>query len=177
MDQNIIHGIEDIEKSIGKLSSAQKILLTTDGSVTAILDVIKGHVHLETLVQKFQDADKDVAELLDIDEGDTVNYRVVVMGTEEPLIHAVSYIPVERLENNFKEDLIKADIPIGRILKNHKIESRREIKTIYAERTNKETQEIYGTDSPMLARTYNIIHNGEVLIWIKETFPYDLFRD
>ena len=177
MDQNIIYGIENIEKDIGKLSSAQKILLTTDGSVTAILDVIKGHVHLETLVQKFKDADRDVAELLDIDEGDTVNYRVVVMGTGEPLIHAVSYIPVDRLENDFKEDLIRADIPIGRILKKHKIESRREIKTIYAEKTNKETQSIYGTDSPMLTRTYNIIHKGETLIWIKETFPYDLFRD
>ena len=49
MDQNIIYGIENIEKDIGKLSSAQKILLTTDGSVTAILDVIKGHGPTDTL--------------------------------------------------------------------------------------------------------------------------------
>ena len=57
---------------------------------------------------------------------------------------------MERLENDFKEDLIRADIPIGRILKKHKIESRREIKTIYAEKTNEETQSIYGTESPMV---------------------------
>jgi len=33
MEQNIFDGIEKIEKNAGKLSSAQKILLTTDGSV------------------------------------------------------------------------------------------------------------------------------------------------
>ena len=45
-----------------------------------------------------------MAQLLDIEEGDTVNYRVVVIRTTEPLIYAISLIPVTRLENNFKED-------------------------------------------------------------------------
>lgn len=177
MDQNIVDGIEKIEGKVGKLSSAQKILLTTDGSVTAILDILKGKVHVKTLVQKFQKADKHVAELLNIDAGETVNYRVVVMGVTEPLIHAVSYIPVKRLESDIEEDLIRADIPIGRILRKHSIESRREIKTVFAEDMSEELCEIFKVDSSMLTRTYNIIHKGEVLIWIKETFPYSFFRD
>ena len=53
MDKNILGGITNIEKEVGKLSNAQKILLTTDGSVTTILDVIRGHVTIETLEQKF----------------------------------------------------------------------------------------------------------------------------
>ena len=36
---------------------------------------------------------------------------------------------------------------------------------------------IFGTDSPMLTRTYNIIHDDEVLIRIKETFPFEWFRE
>ena len=141
MDQNILDGITNIEKEVGKLSNAQKILLTTDGSVTTILDVIRGHVTIETLEQKFVKADTEMAQLLKIEEGDTVNYRVVVIKTEEPLIYAISLIAVERLENDMKEDLIRADIPIGRILRKHNIESRREVKSIYFEDPSSEIKE------------------------------------
>ncbi len=68
MDPKIFEGIGDIEKKLGKLSSAQKILLATDGSVTTILDVLKGHVNIRTLVQEFREADKEVASLLGINE-------------------------------------------------------------------------------------------------------------
>ncbi len=177
MDQNILDSIKKIEDELGNLSNAQKILLTTDGSVTTILDVIKGHVKIETLVQKFVDADEEMARSLDIEVGDTVNYRVVVIETNEPLIYAISLIPVKRLENDFKEDLIRADMPIGRILKKHNIESRREIKSVYSEAQRPEIMEIFDVESQMLTRTYNIIHNDEILIWLLETFPYTHFRD
>ncbi|HNR26534.1 MAG TPA: chorismate lyase, partial [Methanobacteriaceae archaeon] len=165
----------EIEKSLGNLSSAQKILLTTDGSVTTILDVLKGHVKIKTLIQEFRDADEEMAHLLQIKVGDPVNYRVVVIQRDEPLIHAVSLIPVDRLDNDFREDLIRADIPIGRILKKHQIESRREIKSVTVEESSPEMVEIFNDAAPVLSRTYNIIHNDQVLIWIKETFPSSLF--
>jgi len=177
MDQNILDGIHKIEDEVGKLSNAQKIILTTDGSVTTILDVIRGHVKIETLEQKFVEADLEIALLLNIEVGDMVNYRVVVIETEEPQIYAISLIAVERLENDFKEDLIRADIPIGRILRKHNIESRREIKSVYFEDQSPEISEIFKVDSSMLTRTYNIIHKDEILIWLKETFPYTHFRD
>ena len=177
MDQNIFDSLENIERNVGKLSSAQKILLITDGSVTSILDVLMDHVDINTLTQKFIPATKEMAGNLNIDEGETVNYRVVVIGASEPLIYAVSFVPIKRLDNEFKEDLIKADTPIGRILRKHNIESRREIKSVYVEEANPELSEIFGTNSPMLSRTYNIIHHEDVLIWLKETFPYSLFHE
>lgn len=177
MDPKIYNGIKDIEKQLGNLSSAQKILLATDGSVTTILDVLKGHVNIRTLVQEFQEADEEAASLLDVDMGETINYRVVVIEGDEPLIYAVSMIPVERLDNEFKEDLIRADIPIGRILRKHDIESRREIKTVSLEEATPEIVDIFKNNTPMLTRTYNIIHKGQVLIWLMETFPSNMFTD
>ncbi|HEY0196190.1 MAG TPA: chorismate lyase [Methanobacterium sp.] len=177
MAQNILNEIQNIEKNVGKLSSAQKILLTTDGSVTAILDVLTGHVDITTLKQEFVPADKEMARNLNIEEGDTVNYRVVIIKSEEPLIYAISLVPLDRLDNDFKEDLIRADIPIGRILKKHNIESRREIKSIFVEEADEKLKEIFKTDSPFLSRTYNIIHHDEILIWLKEMFPYSLFKE
>ncbi len=177
MDEKIYEGIKDIEKKLGNLSSAQKILLATDGSVTTILDVLKGHVNIRTLVQEFREADAEIASLLDINVGDTINYRVVVIEGKEPLIYAISIIPVERLDNDFKEDLIRADIPIGRILRKHNIESRREIKSVSVENSKPEMAEIFKSNDPMLTRTYNIIHKDQILIWLMETFPYSLFQD
>ena len=177
MDNTIFEGIKKIEKQLGPLSSAQKILLATDGSVTTILDVLTGHVTIRTLLQEFRSADADIASLLNVDEGATVNYRVVVIEGKEPLIYAISIIPVDRLDNEFKEDLIRADIPIGRILKKHNIESRREIISVAVEEASQHLQEIFDTDPIMLTRTYNIIHKDQLLIWLKETFPYNMFRE
>lgn len=175
MDEIILDGIKEIEKNLGNLSSAQKILLATDGSVTTILDVLKGHVKIRTLIQEFREADVEMAQLLQVTAGDLVNYRVVVIEHDEPLIHAISLIPVKRLNNDFKEDLIRADIPIGRILKKHQIESRREIKSVAVEKSSPEMVEIFNDESLVLSRTYNIIHHDQVLVWIKETFPSSLF--
>ncbi len=177
MDQKIFEGIKQIEKELGTLSSAQKILLATDGSVTTILDVLKGHVNIRTLVQEFREADEETAALLDIEVGDTINYRVVVIEGRQPLIYAISMIPLKRLNNDFKEDLIRADIPIGRILRKHNIESRREIKSVSVEEPGPEMVEIFKTNTPMLRRTYNIIHKDQVLVWLMETFPHSLFKD
>jgi chorismate-pyruvate lyase len=177
MDPKIFKGIKQIEDELGKLSSAQKILLATDGSVTTILDVLKGHVSIRTLVQEFREADEEAASLLNINVGDTINYRVVVIEGQEPLIYAISMIPLERLDNDFKEDLIRADIPIGRILRKHDIESRREIKSVSLEEPEPEMVDIFHTNTRMLRRTYNIIHKNQVLVWLMETFPHTLFED
>ena len=45
---------------------------------------------IKTLIQEFRDADEEMAHLLQIKVGDPVNYRVVVIQRDEPLIHAVS---------------------------------------------------------------------------------------
>lgn len=176
---NVMEKVNELEKDIGNLSSAQKILLATDGSVTTILDVLKGHIDVNTLIQEFRESDEESARELGISEGDTINYRAVIMShnPEEPLIHAISLTPIKRLDNNFKEDLLKADIPIGRILKKYNIESRREVTYIGAEEPDEELKKIFKTDSLMLTRTYNIIYQDRVLIRIKETFPYNLFRE
>jgi chorismate-pyruvate lyase len=71
---------------------------------------------------------------------------------------------------------MKADIPIGRILAQRKIESRREIRSV-EETLNEELSDLFGVphNIPMLSRTYDIISHGIVLIRITETFPSSNF--
>jgi len=175
--------IRDLEREVGRLSRVQKILLGTDGSVTRILEVITGgQVRITTLSQEVVGAGKEVAGLLHVKEGDPVNHRVVKIeceGTFAPLIYAVSDTPLGRLSAGFREDLMRADIPIGRILARHRIEARREILDARVIPAGSEHAQIFGIfrKEPLLTRRYQIIHQGEPLISIEEQFPYHAFLD
>ena len=180
---DIARCLNEIETHVGRLSPMQKFLLGTDGSVTQILEAITGkQVIIETREQKIVPADPATAERLGIGQGDPVNYRVVeikTLGGGEVLIYAISHAPIGRLSPEFKDDLMKADIPVGRIIQNHRIESRREILDARVSPATAEAGRIFsiGKYEPLLSRQYRIIHEGQPLIFIEEQFPYNRFLD
>ena len=70
-------------------------------------------------------------------------------------------------------------MPIGVILKKHRIESRRDITSTAFLPAGQEHCRAFGVFAReiMLTRSYKIIRHGEPLMAIKETFPYNSFRD
>ena len=179
----IARDILELESIVGRLSPVQKMLLGTDGSVTSLLEVVTGSpIEIETLVQKVVPADEAVARELQVNPGEEVNFRVVLLKTansQEALVYAVSHTPLKRLDASFKDDLTKADIPIGVILKKHRIESRRDITSTAFLPAGQEHCRAFGVFAReiMLTRSYQIIRHGQPLIAIKEAFPYNSFRD
>jgi len=175
--------IQKLESIVGRLSPVQKMLLGTDGSVTNLLEVVTGSpVEIETLVQKVVPADEAVAKELQVNPGEDVNFRVVLLkkaDSQEALVYAISHTPLKRLDASFKDDLTKADIPIGVILKKHRIESRRDITSTAFLSAGQEHCRAFGVFAReiMLTRSYKIIRHGQPLIAIKETVPYNSFRD
>ncbi len=173
--------IRQIEKEVGPLSTVQKILLTTDGSVTALLEAYCGEkIAISTLLQEIVQADTGQQESLGIPSGETINFRVVNIknsGTHQVLLHAVSETPLSRLQPEWQADLLRADIPIGRILACHRIEARRELLDIVlvpADNEMSKTFQIPPGES-LLTRTYRIIHKEIPLMKIQETFPLRSF--
>ena len=177
-NRSLIEKVNELETKYNEeFSNTQKILLTTDGSITAILDVLFGKITLTTLDQHVEAADESHAKLVNVDAGEEINFREVIMHRQgKPLIYAISHIPLKRCTKEVCTDLLSADIPIGRILKNYHIESRREINNIFIEKPNDTLKEIFKTDEDMLARDYVIINKDEILMWIKEVFPISYFR-
>jgi beta-ribofuranosylaminobenzene 5'-phosphate synthase len=175
-----IHAIED---KLGRLSNLQKVLLSTDGSVTRILEMVTGHpVEIRTLEQRVIPSDEQIAASLDIDAGEEVNHRVVELrdsSTDEVLIYAVSHTPLNRLAPAFRQDLMQADIPIGRIITKHRIESRREVMDTAVLAADPDLSRRFRIcrEEPLLKRKYRIIHHKKPLITIEETFPYNKFLD
>jgi beta-ribofuranosylaminobenzene 5'-phosphate synthase len=180
---DIAQAIAELEGKVGRISPVQKFLLGTDGSVTQILESITGKkVVIRTLTQKVIPADRTVADNLSIAKGDPVNFRIVEIRTEksgEVLIYAISHTPVNRLSPAFKDDLMKADIPIGRIIRQHHIEARREILSARVTPATDEMGRVFAIckNEPVLSRQYQIIHAGKPLIFIEEQFPYNRFLD
>jgi len=177
----IAHCLDEIESRVGRLSALQKILLGTDGSVTQLLESATGHpVAVRTREQEIVHADALAAERLGVAPGDAVNHRIVELldaTTGKVLVYAKSQTPVARLAPEFKDDLMRADIPIGRIIERHHIEARREILT--AQVTPDDTGGVFSIckNEPLLMRQYRIIHGGKPLIFIQEQFPYNQFLD
>ena len=100
-----------------KLSTTQKILLSINGPVTPILDVLYGEVRLFMLDQHFENADKDIADLLGIDEGDEILYRnSIVFKHSKPLIYILSYIPKSRCSDRVINKLLEGKTTIGRMI-------------------------------------------------------------
>lgn len=172
--------LKKLEKDY-KLNPVQKILLTTDGSITRILEALTGdRVRVETVTQEIIKADENSADALGITRGDEVNFRVVnLMAQDRVLIHAVSYTPLNRLKKEFREDIMKKDVPIGTIMARLKMEARREIKDFQVIKADEELSGVFQLPAGtlLLKRNYDIIHENKVMMNITEIFPFDLGKE
>ena len=120
-------------------------------------------------------ADTLAAERLNIARGDAVNHRIVELmdaTSGEVLVYATSQTPVARLAPEFRDDLMKADIPIGKIIGRHHIEARRRSSPAQVTSAGDDVSGIFSIckNEPLLMRQYQIIHGGEPLIFIEEQF-------
>ena len=146
-----------------------RICAGTDGSITQLLEVLTGKsVKVETISQNVVKASPRIAGLLDIETGDDVNDRLVTLKVDDIVyVLAKSLAPINRIPGGIRDDLMRADIPIGRILREHKLETRRDILNIRIVH-----RDFFG-ELPVLSREYKIIYENKVLMWINECFPVD----
>ncbi|GBC75088.1 Chorismate pyruvate-lyase [archaeon HR06] len=151
--------IDKVEEELKvKLSGVQKILLTTDGSITRILEVLNGEeIVIKTLKRELSK--------------DTIYREVLLLGKESGKIYvfAKSWIPL--LKFDFMMDILTKDEPIGKILERNNLEVRREIREIGWFKDEELKKLFKAKGNLFLFRRYHIIHKGEVLIKIEEVFP------
>ena len=153
-----------------EIPTCLRVCCGTDGSVTFLLEIMtREPVSVTTEFQYTVKADREMAALLGVKEGSEVNDRVVRLSAGgTTFVHARSLSPLERMPDTMREQLMRADIPIGRILRSHNLETRRdmgELEVLEGEPTF--------DGIPVLSRSYKIVHDNHVLMWINERFPID----
>ncbi len=163
------------EKHNIRLSKIQKILLSVNGPITTVLDTLYGTVRLFMLDQHFEKSPKS-SKIMDIEEGEEILYREsIVHKNGRPLVHVTSVLPTARCSKETLLDLLEEKLTTGKIIDSNDYETLRKITKISIETPNSVLQDLFKTNEDMLTREYIIIHNGEVTIWTKESYPLSYF--
>ena len=153
-----------------RIPTCLRVCAGTDGSVTFLLEIMTGHpTAVVTEYQHVIPADKWMAQMFGVEVGADINDRVVTLTSDEvPYVYARSLSAIEKMPSGVRCDLMKADIPIGRILRDHSIETRRDFDDVEL----RGQEPLFGARS-VLSRSYKIVHHNGVLMWINERFPID----
>jgi chorismate-pyruvate lyase len=161
------------------LSVLQRVLLTTNGTVTDFLEAYAGE---QIVVVKLSQSLQPPLPETRLDSDDhlllerTIMLRGATSGTT--FLHADSHIAADRLPAGMLESLLETDWPLGRLLNEHRVESLREIVAAGVMPANSfGTYFGVATDSDLLFRTYLINVGGRPLMRITERFPVTWFSE
>ena len=162
-------------------SFLQRLLLITDGKITDIVQAYSGEtveaVKLNQKLVKYSSA----FEALNLEpEREVIERSIVLQGTKTQTnyLYADSYLVLERLDRELRNELIFSRKPIGKLLKDHKVETYRETLDCGIEAAGS-LAKYFGieTDAELIYRTYLVLINSLPVMQITEKFPTSHFVD
>lgn len=163
------------------LSSFQRILLTTDGTVTDILEAQYWEsIQIIKVFQGLIDAERDVP-YLEMSAGAPVLLRKVLLRgktTHKNYIYAESVTVIDRLNPSVKDGLLKTRKPIGQLMLEARLETYREILGVRLIEAGEIGQyfdlPVHGR---LISRTYRVFSDHRAIMLITESFPESSFRE
>jgi len=178
----------DLEESLkkshidpAKLSVFQRIILTTDGTLTEILEAyLSEKIRLVKLSEIIEPISGDNL-LLDIASGQEVMQRKILLQgkiSRNNWVYAESILVPDRLDEKLKKGLLVSQEPMGRLWLEHRLETFKEI--VDSAREPAEDLADYfkiKRSDKLLSRTYRVFSGRRPIILITEKFPENFYRD
>lgn len=164
-----------------RLSTFQRIILTTDGTLTEILEAyLYEKIKLVKLAEAFIPLAEDLS-LLQVETGTPViERRILLQGkiSHRNWVYAESVIIPDRLDERYRERLLKSEESIGRLWLEHRVETFKEIVDSCREVAGSQAEyfRIHPTDL-LLSRTYRVFSHGQPIMLITEKFPETFFLE
>ena len=163
-----------------KLSSFQRILLTTDGTVTEILEAqLWEHIQIVKLFQE-ELLTETLIPYLDAGVGMKILARKVLLQGEKTHrnhVYAESIIIPERLGETMCKGLLEAKKPLGRLINEERLETYREILSCDLEKAEEISEHFdVSPDSMLISRTYRVFAHKQPVMLITEKFPETWFK-
>jgi chorismate-pyruvate lyase len=155
------------------LTVPQKVLLTTDGTVTQLLEIYTGE---KIRVEKLEHAlVKGGPPSLCVSATEPVlSRRILLRGATRPYMYAHSWLVPSRMPQGMQEAILQTDTPIGQLWKAARLETFREIIDFRREQ-DREVAGLFGVEALLLSRTYLISTGGAPMGLIAEKFPATYF--
>ena len=178
----------DLQESLKKshidparLSVFQRIILTTDGTLTETLEAyLSEKIRLVKLSEDIVPITQDILPL-DITRGqEVIERKILLQGkiSRNNWIYAESTLVPDRLDEKLKHGLLVSQEPMGRLWLEHKLETFKEIVDSALEPAEDLADyfKIKRSDK-LLSRTYRVFSGRKPIIMITEKFPESFFRD
>ena len=154
------------------LTLFQKVLLTTDGTVTELVSLYAGKpIRARKISQSI--GYTTAPALLQADAAARILHRTIVLEDETgaPYLYADSYFIVDRFSEAIQRDLVETDLPIGLLWRRERLEMYREIIERCRERCPVVARVLLvDASADLLARTYVVYHGGQPLGTVTEKF-------
>ncbi|MCC0177683.1 DUF98 domain-containing protein [Waterburya agarophytonicola K14] len=162
-------------------SFLQRLMLVTDGRITDIIQAYSGEtVEAVKLHQKLVKCDSQLSSLQLESKQQVIERSIVLQGTTSKTnyLYADSYLVLERLDPEIRNKLIFSRQPIGKLLRENKIETYREIIDCGIEPAGKLAKYFkIEANAEIIYRTYLVLMNGLPAMQITEKFPTSHFVD
>lgn len=166
--------LHDASVDLPALNSFCRILLTTDGTLTEILEAyFLERIQLIKLAEATHPAEYAVPAL-NVKVGDEIIERKIAlqgMTSGINFVYAESIIVVNELEDSMKDGLLRSKTPIGRLWLEHKMETFKEMMYI-----NREEAGVIAPlfevapDAAILSRAYRVFTRRKPVMMIIEKF-------
>jgi len=177
----------DLQQSLNRshidpsaLSTFQRILLTTDGTVT---DMLESYFYEPIQLIKLSETLKPVAQdipVMYLKKGtEVIDREILLRGriSRKNYIYAESIVVIERLDEDFRNELLKTKTPIGKLWLEHRIESFKEIVDSGKEPAHEKLAHYFRIEqnTNLLFRSYCVFTNRQATMMITEKFPESFF--
>lgn len=178
---------EDLQQSLTRshidpssLSTFQRILLTTDGTVTHMLEAyLFEQIQVVKLSEQLISVSQDIPQM-ELTKGTNVIVRKVFLKgkiSRRNFIYAESIVAPERLDESFRRELLETKTPIGKIWLEQRVETFKEIVDSGKEPANGLSDDFnIDPKENVLFRTYCVFTNRKPTMMITEKFPESYFR-
>ena len=178
---------DDLQESLTRshidpthLSTFQRILLTTDGTVTDMLEAyLFEQMRIIKLSERILPLPSDNPYMSLKAGTEIINREILLQGkiSRKNFIYAESVIVPSRLTPQFQNALIETKTPIGKIWIEQRVETFKEIKDSALEMA----QDLSGyflisPSDKLLSRTYCVYTNEQAVMMITEKFPTSYFK-
>lgn len=179
------HPQQPLRQSIKDFSCFQRLLLTTDGTVTEMLEQYLGE---QIKVQKLSENIEHNPlytfprhlNQLDQQRHPVLVREILLQGqsTLKNWVHAESTIIPDNLPRDFRNDLMASREPIGRLWEKHRVETFKQVVD-FAQFPADTLAHHFAIDRStlLISRTYRVFSAGKLIMIITENFPSTYFLD
>lgn len=176
----------DLQESLNRshidpatLSTFQRILLTTDGTVTDMLEAyLCEQIQLLKLSEELVNTTHYI-QSMELPEGsEAVERKILLRGkiSRKNYLYAESIIVLDRLEDSFRNELINTKTPIGKLWLEKRVETFKEIIDS-GKHPARELSQYFNIEPEenIFFRTYCVLSNKKYTMMITEKFPESYF--